>query len=111
MHPGTPRLPDDVNAAKIAPDCCSLSTEILSSAHPLNLMTSRRNVWMSEDGADFYRKREKQELEASDKATDPMIKRLHWEMAHRYAYLAKEAENESGAEIDTADLPDGTVSL
>lgn len=47
---------------------------------------------MAED-AEFYRKRELQEMAASERAPDPMIKRLHWEMAQRYAYLAREAES------------------
>jgi len=46
---------------------------------------------MAED-AEFYRKREVQEMAASERASDPMIRRLHWEMAQRYAYLAQEAE-------------------
>lgn len=49
------------------------------------------------DDAAFYRMREKQELHASEKASDPMIKRLHWEMTQRYAQLAEEASEAEGA--------------
>lgn len=49
------------------------------------------------DDATFYRTREQQELLASDNATDATIKRLHWEMAQRYAYLAQEAERSADA--------------
>jgi len=62
-----------------------------------------------EDSAAFYRKREQQELEASEKATDMMIKRLHWEMAQRYAFLASEAESDTGA--GATDLPPNTISF
>jgi len=50
------------------------------------------------DDAEFFRSREQRELLASDKASDPTIKRLHWEMAQRYAYLASEAENQLASE-------------
>ncbi|CAN5386942.1 hypothetical protein BH10PSE13_BH10PSE13_07980 [soil metagenome] len=55
---------------------------------------------MIED-AEFYRMRELQEMTASERAADPMIRRLHWEMAQRYAYLAREAE-EAAQSIDEA---------
>lgn len=45
-----------------------------------------------EENAAYFRKREQQELKQSDNATDPQIKRLHWEMAQRYAFLASELE-------------------
>ena len=45
-----------------------------------------------EDTVQFYHRRKMQELAASDRATDPTIRRLHWEMAQRYAFLASEAE-------------------
>jgi hypothetical protein len=47
---------------------------------------------MGAEDAEFYRKREAQEMAASDRALDPMTRRLHWEMAQRYAFLAGEAD-------------------
>lgn len=44
------------------------------------------------DDAAFYRSREMQEMRSSELAADPHICRLHWEMAQRYGYLAREAE-------------------
>jgi hypothetical protein len=41
---------------------------------------------------EFYNRRRDQELEASDAATDPVIKRLHWEMAQRYSWLARQED-------------------
>lgn len=64
----------------------------------------------TDDGA-YYRKRQAQEMEASEKATDPMIKRLHWEIAQRYAFLASEQEEMSDAEEMVADLTPDTPSL
>jgi hypothetical protein len=48
------------------------------------------------DDATFYRSREIQEIQSSQPAVDPHIRRLHWEMAQRYGFLATQAENGSG---------------
>ncbi|WP_171905729.1 hypothetical protein [Sphingobium phenoxybenzoativorans] len=44
------------------------------------------------DDAAFYRNREMQEMRSSELAADPHICRLHWEMAQRYGFLARQAE-------------------
>ncbi|HEX7782049.1 MAG TPA: hypothetical protein VF509_04510 [Sphingobium sp.] len=46
------------------------------------------------DDVEFYRSREAQELRSSELATDPHIRRLHWEMAQRYNFLALRAEDD-----------------
>jgi len=56
----------------------------------------------ADDGA-YYRKRQAQEMEASKKAIDPMIRRLHWEIAQRYAFLASEQEQITDAVQIVAD--------
>jgi hypothetical protein len=40
--------------------------------------------------ADYYRRREAQELKASQLARDPGIRGLHWYMARHYAELAQQ---------------------
>jgi hypothetical protein len=40
--------------------------------------------------ADYYRRREAQELKASQLAADPGIRGLHWSMARHYAELAQQ---------------------
>jgi hypothetical protein len=40
--------------------------------------------------ADYYRRREAQELKASQLARDPGIRGLHWSMARHYAELAQQ---------------------
>lgn len=66
---------------------------------------------MADDSADYFKRREAQELEASDKASDPTIKRLHWEMAQRYAYLASEAGGGCDGADETAALSAGTATF
>ncbi|MDF0544100.1 hypothetical protein PX699_17255 [Sphingobium sp. H39-3-25] len=48
-----------------------------------------------ENDCAYYQMRNAQELRASEGAADNLIKRLHWEMAQRYAFLAKEKEGAS----------------
>lgn len=50
------------------------------------------------DDKEFYARRREKELSASAAATDPIIARLHWEMAERYAWLSK--KDEINAEAD-----------
>ena len=45
----------------------------------------------SKEAAAYYRRREAQELKASQKAAQPEIRSLHWKMARRYAELAEGA--------------------
>lgn len=66
---------------------------------------------MPKNDAEFYRRREAQELKASTMASNHKIGRLHWEMAQRYADLADLADQaEEGPSIrfvpDCQDLPD-----
>lgn len=45
----------------------------------------------SKEAAVYYRRREVQALKASQRATQPEIRSLHWKMARRYAQLAEGA--------------------
>lgn len=45
-----------------------------------------------QDDAAYFRQRERQELDASDRSPSPEISRLHRKMARQYADKAKEME-------------------
>jgi hypothetical protein len=66
---------------------------------------------MSDESPEFYKRREAQELRASTEASDPVVKRLHWEMAQRYNHLASVVEVRGEGAQEASALPAGTVSF
>ncbi|HTH27196.1 MAG TPA: hypothetical protein VL918_01855 [Sphingobium sp.] len=51
-------------------------------------------MFSSKETAAYYRRREAQELKASQMAVQPEIRSLHWKMARRYAELAERADDD-----------------
>ncbi|WP_137405945.1 hypothetical protein [Sphingobium sp. MP9-4] len=49
------------------------------------------------DDAAYFRHRELQELATAERISDPLAKRLHWEMAQQYAARAR--LNEEGLQV------------
>lgn len=52
-----------------------------------------------QDDAAYFRHRELQELATAEKISDPLARRLHWEMAQQYA--ARASLNEDGLQVQS----------
>lgn len=65
---------------------------------------------MDQEGAQFYRAREHQERDASDRAEEPLSRKLHLDLAERYSLLADQAEQEERM-MATGRFPSGTIAF